>query len=129
MLMAKKKTITTTINVHGREVMYTGRFLGFLKAEEYLKAIGNAQITSRIESKESKNLIRGCAKLALLLNGARFVLALSKRGEKAVSKKLLISEPLDFVCQIKPESREVSFATMKGGTIVLKEHEANEGEK
>jgi len=112
----------------GTKVKYVGRFLGFIHDEDYKKILGNPAITSRIESKPTKDLIKSCNKANESnwgLNGVRFVLVLRKRDEKAVlNKVLLVSEKLNYVSELRPEIKEVIFAATSGNQIIMRESEA-----
>lgn len=120
--MAKKRVVKTTINIQGVPVTYVGRFLGFLRPNEYAKTIGNSAITSRLETKNTKSLFNVCHRMGNLCS-ARFVLALKERNGKTLNKKLLISEPMDFISEIKYTDHSVTMHAVSGNEITLSESE------
>jgi hypothetical protein len=119
--MKKSTNVETTIN----DIVYIGRFLGFLKDDEYQKMVGNPIIASRIESKEGRSLLRTCSKLEDegFLHGVRFVIALRKRANKSAYKNLLISERLSYISEVRPEEKQVEFCAASGNGITLIERE------
>lgn len=124
-----KRLIETELKTNtGVKVKYVGRFLGFIHEEDYKKVLGNSAITSRIESKPTKDLIKSCNKVNEKnwgLNGLRFIFAIRKRDEKAVlNKVLLISEKLNYISELRPEIKEVVFIAVSGNQIIVKESEA-----
>jgi hypothetical protein len=120
--LAKKIVVKTIIHIKEVPVAYTGRFLGFLRPNEYAKTIGNPAITSRMETKNTKSLFNVCHRMGNLCS-ARFVLALKERDGKTVNKKLLISEPMDFISEIKYSERSVTMHAVSGNEITLSESE------
>ena len=120
--MAKKRIVKTILHIKEVPIAYTGRFLGFLRPNEYAKTIGNSAITSRMETKTTKSLFNVCHRMGNLCS-ARFVLALKERDGKTVNKKLLISEPMDFISEIKYAERSVTMHAVSGNEITLSESE------
>jgi hypothetical protein len=120
--LAKKRVVKTTIYIKEVPVTYIGRFLGFLRPNEYAKTIGNPAITSRMETRNTKNLFNVCHRMGNL-NNARFVLALKEGNGKTLNKKLLISEPMDFISEIKYVTKSVTMHAVSGNEITLSESE------
>lgn len=123
-----KTVVETELNLYtGTRKSYIGRFLGFLREEEWAKTLGNPEITSRIETRPSQSLIACCKKVNENnwgLKGIRFVLSIKESGGKpAIIKFLLISDKLNYISEMKPDTREVVFVTMKGEHIFMKEKE------
>lgn len=124
-----KKYVETEIKLdNGVKAKYVGRFLGFIHEEEYKKALGNPAITSRIECKPTKDLIKCCNKANEKnwgLGGIRFVMVVRKRDDKAVlNKVLVVSEKLNFITELRPDLKEVVFIASGGNQISMKESEA-----
>jgi len=114
---------------NGTQKKYVGRFLGFVTDAEYKQLIGNAEITSRIETKPTKDFMKCCTKANENnwgLNGVRFVLVVRKiDGVNVLKKLLVVSDKLNYEAETKPDKKEVMFVTTKGEYISVREKEAN----
>jgi hypothetical protein len=123
-----KQYVETEIKLdNGVKKKYTGRFLGFVTEEEYRLLIGNAEVTSRIETKTTKSLLKCCDTMNEKnwgLNGIRFVMVIRKSNSiNILQKVLLVSDKLNYISEIKPDEKEVTFVTMRGDYVAMKERE------
>jgi hypothetical protein len=98
----KKKLIELTMEIgknHKRK--YTGRFLGFIKDDEFNALVQSSddskELAHKIESKETKPLIDICSSMDDLV-GHRLVMTIKKINDVNVpDKKLFVSEKLHYV--------------------------------
>jgi len=103
---------------------YVGRFLGFVKDDEFNAIIQNtSQVAGRIETSETKEFMPIAMKTLELL-GCRLVMSLRKKNEKTVlAKTLFISGKLDFVHEVLPSEGRIRVTTESGDELVVVEKE------
>jgi len=115
------------INLFAKDIKYTGRFLGFIKDDEFNALVQNAEkVSSRIESKATQPIMEIISKYSDM-TGYRLTMAVKKIDDKHVDKKTLyISESLDMVDSVVPKSNEeplgkITFTTNSKDTIIVQE--------
>ena len=103
---------------------YKGRFIGFLKDDEFNSLIQNSiGLGGRIETKETKELMKLAATLPNLL-GCRLVMTVKqKNGKEMYGKKLLVSGKLEYISEVSPLDKRVKFVTEAGGDFTVIERE------
>ena len=103
---------------------YKGRFIGFLKDDEFNSLVQNSiGLGGRIETKETKELMKLAATLPNLL-GCRLVMTIrQKNGKEVYGKRLLVSGKLDYVSEVSPADKRVKFVTAAGGDFIVTEGE------
>jgi len=105
----------------GTKPKYIGRFIGFIKDDEFNAICQSKNAASRIESKETKPLIGICTKHDTL-KGYRIVMVIKKSNNISIpSKKLFISEKLDYISLINKKEKKVIFESEDGDNIVIRE--------
>jgi len=104
----KKKLIELTIELgDGDRRKYTGRFLGFIKDDEFNALAQNKELAHKIESKESKPLIEVCSATDDLA-GHRLVMTVKKINDINIkSKKLFVSNRLHYVHSVGTDDVEI----------------------
>lgn len=112
--MSSKQNITLKTTIEGQEYNYSGRFLGFLKDDEFNAMVQSVdKVAGKIESKATMSLV-ALARSTDTLPAQRLVMTVkSINGESIIPKKLFISPRCHFVSSV-------------GGTEVIIELE-NEG--
>ena len=106
------------------EYKYVGRFLGFIKDDEFNAICQSKKAASKIESKETKPLIDVCRKYDNLI-GHRIVMVIKKIGDAdiGIAKKLFISERLDFISAVEPYRKRAVFVSEEGNNLIAQEVE------
>ena len=109
--------------VDKEERKHVGRFLGFIKDDEF-NAICQSKIAAgKIESKETKSLTEVCQKHDDLI-GYRIVIVIKEtNGEPVLGKKLFISEKLDYISLVNIKDKMVVFISEDENNLVMKEIE------
>lgn len=95
----KKKIIELTVELDNKEERkYTGRFLGFIKDDEFNALTQSKELAHKIESKETKSITSVCSAMDTL-NGQRLVMTIKKINDVNIngSKKLFVSEKLNYI--------------------------------
>jgi len=112
--MSKQNLILLTTKVNGKEQKLTGRFLGFIKDDEFNALYRNASdVSTKLESKATQPIMDVVPKFDNMA-GYRLVMTVRKVDEKSVIRKtLFVSEGLDMITEIKPGSGA------EGGTVVM----------
>lgn len=109
--MAKSPQVDLLTMIDGTERKYTGRFLGFIKDDEFNALCHNKEVANRIECKETQSLMDSIANRGHL-TGYRLVLVIKKVNDVNVkAKKLFISEKLDLVSAENGETKKVILRT------------------
>lgn len=109
--------------VKGKSMEYTGRFLGFIKDDEFNALTQTPdEVGTRIESKATQSITKVAVSKDKLA-GHRLVMAVKKVGTKAVfTKKLFISGRLDYISSVA--GKTVTIEAEDGhNTLVVEEEE------
>ena len=123
-----KQLISLSTMVGGKERSYIGRFLGFIKDDEFNALIQNAEdVASRIECKNTQPLMEVISKFDDLA-GHRLVMAVKKIDDKNTLKKtLFVTEALGLIDKIIPSSDkkpgEVNIQSYDQEIITIQEAE------
>lgn len=106
-----------------KEYEYIGRFLGFIKDDEFNAICQSKTAAGKIESKETKPLIEICQKHDDL-TGHRLVMVIKKvNNTDILSKQLFISERLSFISSVDPFSKKAVFVSENENNLVMQEIE------
>lgn len=106
-----------------KEHKYVGRFLGFIKDDEFNAICQSKKAAGKIESKETKPLIEVCQKHDNLI-GHRLVMVVKKvDGDAIPSKKLFISKRLNFISSVEPSKKRAVFVSEDETNLVVQETE------
>ena len=99
--MSEKLKIILKTLIGNDEKVYEGRFLGFLKDDEYNALVQNQKdVAGRIESKPTQSIIE-VARTNAQLPGTRLVMVVRKNGdETVVTKQLFVSQRCDYASSI-----------------------------
>lgn len=98
--MSKSKTILKTL-IGNSEKIYEGRFVGFLKDDEFNALIQHQKdVAGRLESKPTQSVVE-VARSSSGLPGTRLVMVIRKNGSKTVvNKTLFVSQRCDYASSI-----------------------------
>ena len=122
------------INLHklvdGKERKYNGRFLGFIKDDEFNALIQNTkEVAPRLESKATQPLMEIVSKFDNM-KGYRLVMTVRKIDKDDTLKKmLLVTEGLEMIDTVVPKTKnakndligQVTFQTADQDIIVVQE--------
>lgn len=87
--MSKQQLIELSVTEDGQERKYVGRFLGFIKDDEFNALIQKpSDVSPRLESKNTQDLMKVAAKFDNMA-GFRLIMAVKKVDNEAAVKKLL----------------------------------------
>jgi len=131
--MSTKQLIDLQLSVGEKEFKYTGRFLGFIKDDEFNALIQNAdQVASKLESSISQPLMDIISKFDNII-GHRLVMTVKKLdGQSVKNKTLLITDGLQIIDSVIPRKDKagedsvmgmVTFTSNKDETISVQEAE------
>lgn len=102
---------------------YSGRFLGFIKDDEFNAICHSKELASKIECGETQSLMGSIANRSNL-SGHRLVLVVKKVNDVVIKgKRLFISEKLDYISGEDEKERKVTFTGPDKSTIVMQEKE------
>jgi len=103
--MSKQVKLSTTVD--GKERTYTGRFIGFIKDDEFNALVQNVdKVAARLESKASQDLMDVASRFDKLV-GHRFVMTVKKiDGESCLKKMLYITEGLTIIDSVVPAAEK-----------------------
>jgi hypothetical protein len=106
------------------ERKYIGRFLGFIKDDEFNAICQSKKAASKIESKETKPLIEVC-KMHDTLKGYRLILVIKKIDGTSVNmdKKLFVSERLNYISLVSTQEKRAVFVSENDNNFVVQEIE------
>jgi hypothetical protein len=112
--MSKQNLIILTTKVKDKEQKLTGRFLGFIKDDEFNALYASTNdVASKLESKATQPIMDVVPKFDNM-DGYRLVMTVRKVDEKTVIRKtLFVTEGLDMITEVKP-----GIGT-EGGSVVL----------
>ena len=109
--------------VDEKEYKYVGRFIGLIKDDEFNAICQSKKAAGKIESKETKSLMDVCSRYDSL-TGYRIVLVIRKTNDITTHKrKLFISERLDFISAVSPNTNEAVFISENGNNLTIQEIE------
>ena len=123
-----KQLIDLSTTIAGKERKYTGRFLGFIKDDEFNALIQNAdKVSTRLESKATQPIMEVATKFSEMI-GHRLVMTVKKVDDKDVlNKTLFITEGLEVIDSVVPgkdkENGKVTFKSCSEEIIEVKEIE------
>lgn len=126
--MAKQQLIELHTSVDGKKCKYTGRFLGFIKDDEFNALVQNTEeVATRLESKATQPIMEVVAKFDNMI-GYRLVMVVKKiDGEDMLKKMLFITEGLALIDTVTPGSDEkngkVTFQSNDQEIITVEEAE------
>lgn len=105
------------------EHKYVGRFLGFIKDDEFNAICQSKKAAQKVESKETKPLIEVCKNYDTLV-GYRIVMVIKKTdGTSIIAKKLFISEKLNYISQVNSKEKRATFVSESDNNLVMQEIE------
>lgn len=112
--MTKRNLIILTTKVEDEEQKLTGRFLGFIKEDEFNALCAKpSDVAGKLESKVTQPIVDVAAKFDNM-TGYRLVMTVRKVDEKSVIRKtLFVSEDLDMITEVKPGTDD------KAGRVVF----------
>lgn len=131
--MSDQQLINLTLTVGKEELKYTGRFLGFIKDDEFNALVQNSsEVATKLESKATQPIMEIVSKFDNII-GHRLVMTVKKLDDQNVVKKtLLITEGLQIINSVVPRKEkdnedpvmgEVNFTSNKDETISVREAE------
>lgn len=122
--MSKKSTVTAEIPLEGNDSRtYTGRLLGLIKDDEFNALVQKVEAMKKVETRPTVALCPMFMEYDEVV-GHRFVLATRKiNGADVQGKKMFISERLDEVSEVNPNTRKVQLKTASGKFIYLEERD------
>lgn len=99
-----KELIELTTTVDDKERKYTGRFLGFIKDDEFNGLVQNVDdVAAKLESKATQPLIKVAQGFGDV-TGYRLVMTIKKiDGENCLKKSLYITERLSLIDSVVPK--------------------------
>lgn len=119
--------IELSTKVNGKDTIYTGRFLGFIKDDEFNALVQSTDnVAARLESKATLPIMDVAAKFDIM-TGHRLIMTVKKvNGASTVKKTLFITEPLLMIDSVSPSSSagkpgEVTFQAREDNSIVVRE--------
>jgi hypothetical protein len=116
--MSNNIILDTTIG--NKDVKYVGRFLGFIKDDEFNALIDKpGEVAQRLESKASLPLVE-IARTRDKLNGHRLVMTIKKIDDEACfTKRLFVSGRLDLIDEVA--GTKVKISTDDDNVLLLEE--------
>jgi hypothetical protein len=123
-----KQLINLSTKIAGKEYTYTGRFLGFIKDDEFNALVQKpGEVSTRLESKGTQPIMDVVGKFSTI-TGHRLVMTIKKVDDELINKKMLfISEGLDLIDSIPAEkdkkNGKVTFKSVNDETIEVQETE------
>jgi hypothetical protein len=128
-MSVKKKMVSLKMYIGSKndERRYEGRLLGLVDHSEFNAILRSDAIAGRCVTKATMPLTNITQNKdfdgADGLNGLRMVIAVKKKGGvDCCMKKLLITEPLDYISTVKAGGKEASF-TGPNSWLTIKEEE------
>lgn len=118
--------IELTTQVDDKDRKYVGRFLGFIKDDEFNALVqSTSDVAAKLESKATLPLMDIAAKFDVMV-GHRLVMTVKKVDNAAVLKKtLFLTEPLLLIDSVSPSSKnrpgEVTFQAADNNNIIVQE--------
>ena len=134
--MSKQQLIELTTTEDGQENKYTGRFLGFIKDDEFNALVQKTgDVSPRLESKNTQPLMEVAAKFDNMA-GYRLIMTIKKINDTTTVKRLLyITKSLTMIDSVSPRVEEdkekkieaspgkVTFQMGENENLVVKETE------
>ena len=127
--MSELTLIELKTQVDGKDMKYIGRFLGFIKDDEFNALVqSTSDVAVKLESKATLSLMEIAAKFDVM-TGHRLVMTVKKVDDSSVVKKtLFVTEPLSMIDSVSPSANdkpgEVTFQAGKdNNNIVVRETE------
>jgi hypothetical protein len=101
------KTINFEADIDGKKEKINGRFIGFIRDDEFNALIQNAdEVGTKLESKATQDIMKVAGKFDNL-TGHRMAVVLKKIGNKSVlSKMLWVSESLAMIDSVVPRQEK-----------------------
>ena len=118
--MASKNLITLTVpTAGGKDRIYEGRFLGFIKDDEFNAMAQEKDAAAKVESRETKDMVGICRAMDDV-EGMRLVLTAKKiNGKNTKTKTLFISEKLTMIREVS--TTNVTFMLDNGDDMLAEE--------
>jgi hypothetical protein len=134
--MSKQELIELCTTEDGKGRKYIGRFLGFIKDDEFNALVQNTdQVATRLESKATLSIMEIAAMFDNMA-GHRLIMTVRKIDDKSVAKKTLyVTEGLTMINSVSPRTKEdkekktkaspgkVTFQAGENENIVVQETE------
>ncbi len=123
-----RQLINLHMTIDQEEYEYTGRFLGFIKDDEFNALVQNTdKVAAKIESKATQSIMDVASAFSDMA-GYRLVMTVKKIFNQSVPGKiLLITDGLDVIDKVIPSSDDkpgkVGFQTLKQDIITVEETE------
>lgn len=119
--MAKSPQVDLLTITGKQERKYTGRFLGFIKDDEFNALCHSKELANKIECKETQPLM-GAIINRSNLSGYRLVLVVKKVNDTAVKdKRLFVSEKLDLISGENEKEKKVIITAENKNQIIVQE--------
>ena len=116
--MSKQQLIDLNTTIAGKERRYVGRFLGFIKDDEFNALVQNTdEVSTKLESKATQPIMEVVAKFDEIV-GHRLVMTVKKIDNENTKKKMLfITESLDIIDSVVPgKDKGNGKVTFKSGS-------------
>lgn len=126
--MSTQQLIELCTTKDGKERKYVGRFLGFIKDDEFNALVQHTdQVSVRLESKATLSIMDAAAKFDNMA-GHRLIMTVRKINDENVEKKTLyITEGLTMIDSVFPgnliDPGKVTFQVGENENIVVQETE------
>ena len=134
------KAIELEAAVDGTDQIINGRFIGFIKDDEFNALCQNPnEVGGKLESKASQDIMKVAGKFDNMTGYRMCVVMKKSDGRNVMKKTLFISEPLSMIDSVKPrvtrhewdseagawkdKPGEVTFQTLGENNIVIREAE------
>lgn len=121
--MTEPKLINLFAPTESGETKYTGRFLGFIKDDEFNALMKNPdKVSTRLESKATQPIVEIASKFDDVV-GYRLVMTIKKIDDRSVLRKMLfISERIDIIDSVVPSSTDKTNESeeMKTGKVTFR---------
>jgi hypothetical protein len=120
-----KPFIELHTQIEGKDCKYVGRFLGFIKDDEFNALIDKpGDVGVKLESKATQPIMDIISNFDNMA-GYRLIMTVKKINDTTTLKKLLyITEGLDLVVEVAAKTsadKKVTFQSKNSGNIVVRE--------
>jgi hypothetical protein len=105
-----KNLIELETTVGEKKMIYTGRFLGFIKDDEFNALIQNTdEVGPKLESKPTQPLLEVASKFDNMAGYRLVMVVKTENGKSVLAKKLFISESLSMIVAVTPRKERNSW--------------------
>lgn len=117
--MSSKANITLKTRIDSQDYIYVGRFLGFIKDDEFNALVSNVdEVPSKLESKATQSLVE-LARSMDNLPASRLVMTVKTVNDKTViGKQLFVSPRCDYVSSISKSEVVIELEGNKNELII-----------